>query len=168
MAPEATNGSELITIPLLINGKEETTTQTFDVVNPGTGKVVWRSASASKEDAIRAAENAQAAFPAWSKTKPTTRRDIFLKAGDILASRAEEYGGFMDTETGSHPGFSGGFNLPVAAGILKDVAGRIATIAGTVPVCGEESRSAIVYKEPYGVIFGMAPWYVLHLMSHSN
>ena len=153
------NGSSGHTVPLQINGHEVETTNTFDVVDPSTGKTVWKSASASKEDAINAIEAAQAAFPAWSKTKPAARRDIFLKAAEILASRSDELQEYMMIETGSTTAFAGGFNVPNSVEMLKDVAGRIITISASVPVMGEEGKSAIVFKEPYGVVFGIAPWY---------
>ena len=152
------NGSAEYTVPLQINGQEVTTKNTLDVVNPATGKVQWRSAAASRGDAVKAVEAAQAAFPAWAKTKPSKRRDIFLKAADILQSRAEELGAYMVEETGSEPFFAAGFNVPTSVELLKDAAGRIVTIAGQAPVMGEEGKSAIVFKEPYGVVLGIAPW----------
>lgn len=153
------NGTDIV-VPILINNKEEKLSSTFDVVNPATGKVLWKSSSASKEDAARAVEAARKAFPSWSKTKPAFRRDLLLKAAQILESRAEEYGRYMQEETGADEGFSTHFNLPLSINMLKDVAGRITTIDGNVPVMGEEGRSAMVLKEPYGVILGIAPWYV--------
>jgi acyl-CoA reductase-like NAD-dependent aldehyde dehydrogenase len=159
MAPnDASNGDSLITIPLHINGQDLTTEHTFDVVNPSTGKVIWRSASASKRDAIDAVEAAHAAFPAWSKTKPAKRRDILLKAAEILSGRAEELGHYMIDETGSGVPFAVGFNIPISVEMLKDVAGRISGICGTAPECQDHNTSAIVYREPYGVILGIAPW----------
>ncbi|MCJ1388709.1 hypothetical protein MMC18_001558 [Xylographa bjoerkii] len=155
---DGANGSTERIIPLQINGKEVKTSTTFDVVDPSTGKVIWKSASASKEDAINAIEAAQAAFPAWSKTKPSKRRDIMLKAAEILQSRGEELGGYMMTETGSQAPFATGFNIPTSVEMLKDIAGRIVTISGSLPVCGDEGANAIVYKEPYGVVLGIAPW----------
>ena len=152
------NGSAEYTVPLQINGQEVTTKNTLDVVNPATGKVQWKSAAASRGDAIKAVEAAQAAFPAWAKTKPSKRRDIFLKAADILQSRAEELGAYMIEETGSEQFFAAGFNVPTSVELLKDLAGRIVTIAGQAPVMGEEGKSAIVFKEPYGVVLGIAPW----------
>ena len=159
------NGTDLV-ISILINNKEETLSSTFDVVNPATGKVIWKSSSASKEDAARAVEAAQKAFPAWSKTKPEYRRDLLLKAAQILESRTEEYGHYMEVETGSSEGFAGGFNLPLSVNMLKDVAGRTSTINGSVPVMGQEGRSAMVLKEPYGVVLGIAPWYVFQTASN--
>lgn len=145
-------------VPLLINGKEVTNQTTFDVVSPVSGKLIWKGSSVSKQQAIEAVEAAQAAFPAWSKTKPSFRRDILLKASDILKSRGEEICEYMNIETGSTEGVSTYFNLPLSIEQLRDVAGRIVTVAGSIPVCAAEGKSALMYKEPYGVVFGIAPW----------
>ena len=153
----ATDTPSLCVIPLHINGQEIKTDTTFDVVNPSTGQVIWKSSAALKEDAIHAVEAAQAAFPAWSKVKPTKRRDILLLAAEIMTKRIEELGDYMMTETGAGLPAKD-FNVATAIELLKDIAGRIITVTGSVPVCGAEGTSAIVYKEPYGVVLGIAPW----------
>jgi len=157
-APHLSNDAFDHVVPLLINGQEITTETTFDVTSPVTNKVIWRGSSVSKQDAIKAVEAAQAAFPAWSKTKPSVRRDILIKASDILARRAQEASEYMQIETGADEAYSGGFNVPASIEQLRDVAGRIVTSTGYMPVCGEERKSAMVLKEPYGVIYGIAPW----------
>ncbi|KAH8429856.1 aldehyde dehydrogenase [Aspergillus melleus] len=145
-------------IPLIINGKEEIPDSTFDVISPYTNERCWTTASASPQDAIRAVEAADAAFPAWSQTKPTVRRDILLKAADILESRLEQNAEFMRTEMGADVGASQFFIVPLGIRMLRDIAGRITSICGSVPVVEEEGQSAIVYKEPMGVILGLVPW----------
>ena len=158
-----TNGDAGLVVPVWINGKEEQLSSTFDAVNPATGKTIWKSASASKDDAARAVEAAQAALPAWRKTKAPHRRNIFMKAAEILESRGEEYARYMEEETGAHSSFSAGFNIPASVEMLRDVAGRlIVPVSGTLPECSEEGRSMMVLKEPYGVVFGIAPWSVGH------
>ena len=63
----------------------------------------------------------------------------------------------MQEETGSErPMFE--FTFGVAIDACKDIAGLIATVQGSVPTVAEEGSSAIVYKEPYGVVLGIAPW----------
>ncbi len=159
MASNGVNGSSNHTVPIQVNGKEVETEHTFDVVNPATGKVIWESSSASKKDAISAVEAAKAAFPAWSKTKPSKRRDILLKAANIVDSRAEELGRYMTDETGAVKAYATGFNVPNSAELLRDVAGRIVTATSYMPAVAEEGKSALVLKEPYGVVLGIAPWY---------
>ncbi|CAI6334855.1 unnamed protein product [Periconia digitata] len=146
------------TVPLLINGEEITTSTTFPVTSPASHKQIWASSSASTDDVQSAVAAAKAALPAWSKTKPAARREILIKAGEIVKKRTEELAGYMEQETGAQPGFSSGFNVPLAAEMFLDVAGRIVTITGTIPHCSAEGTSALVVKEPYGVILGIAPW----------
>src|ERR1700761_8950632 len=77
-------------LPLIIGGQEVVTPTTFPVISPLTGKEIWSSSSSSRQDAIDAADAAQRAFPAWSRTKPSERRDIFLRAADIIDRRRDE------------------------------------------------------------------------------
>lgn len=156
-------------VPMIINGDEEIGLATFDVISPYTGQTCWKAASASTEDAIRAVEAAEAAFPSWSQTKPLVRRDILLKAADILQSRLEENAEIMRTEMGADVGSSQFFVVPLAIRMLRDIAGRITSICGSVPVMEEDGKTAIVFKEPKGVILGIVPWCVIHtLFSFSN
>ncbi|EAW15232.1 aldehyde dehydrogenase [Aspergillus clavatus NRRL 1] len=145
-------------IPLIIDGKEEFTPSTFDVISPYTNEPCWVTSSATPQDAIRAVEAAEAAFPAWSQTKPTVRRDILLKAADILETRLVQNAEYMRTEMGADVGASQFFIAPLGIRMLREVAGRITSICGSVPVVEEEGQSAIVYKEPMGVILGIVPW----------
>lgn len=151
--------SSNVVVPLIIDGREETGPVTFDVISPYTNKICWTATSASPKDAIRAVEAADAAFPAWSKTKPTVRRDILLRAADILESRLEINSEIMRTEMGADVGTSQFFVAPLSIRMLRDIAGRITSICGSVPVLEQEGQSAIIYKEPMGVILGIVPWY---------
>lgn len=158
---EPTNGTSSIKddiVPLIINGVEERTSNSFPVISPYTAKECWSASSASPSDAERAVEAAAAAFPSWAATKPAARRDILLKAADILESRIEEHATIMRTEMGADVGTSQFFVAPLAVRSLRDIAGRISGIAGSVPEVEEHGRSAIVYKIPMGVILGICPW----------
>ncbi|KAF3391464.1 Vanillin dehydrogenase, partial [Penicillium rolfsii] len=147
-----------LTVPLLINGQEIQTPTTFPVTSPYTNTPCWHSSSATPQHALDAVEAASAAFPSWSATKPTFRRDILLKAADLLEKRLEENAGYMRTEMGADEGVSAGFVAPLAIRMLRDVAGRIGSICGSVPVVEAEGQSAIVFKEAMGVILGIVPW----------
>jgi acyl-CoA reductase-like NAD-dependent aldehyde dehydrogenase len=158
----ATNGSAetSYTVPLLINGKEVITSTTFDVTSPGTGEKVWQSSSASKNDALNAISAAEKALPTWSKTKPAERRAIMLKAADLLEKRKDESFKYISDETGALETFFG-FIFDATVEMLRDTAGRIAgALQGEIPVCGREGTSALLLKEPYGVVFSIAPWSV--------
>jgi len=154
----------MLTIPLLIDGKEVNTSKTLDVSAPATGKVVHNVACATSTEVEAAIAAAKAAYPAWSKTSPYERRDLFLKAASILGSRLEEYAQYEVEAIAATPGFAAGFDVPTSVSLLRDVAGRIVSLSGSYPQLGGD-RGAIVVKEPYGVILGIAPWYfILHLI----
>jgi acyl-CoA reductase-like NAD-dependent aldehyde dehydrogenase len=156
------------TVPLLINGKEVTTSTTFDVTSPSTSKKLWKSSAVSKAEALEAVSAAASAFASWSKTKPIYRRNILLRAADLLEKRSEEAQKYMSEETGALAAFCG-FNTVTTLEMFRDVASRIApALQGEIPVCQEEGQSALLLKEPYGVVLGIAPWnapYILGLRS---
>lgn len=145
-------------IPLVINGKDVVTKASFPLVGPLTNKEIWTSSSASLEDASNAANAAQAAFASWSKTKPSYRRDIFLRAADVMANRKDELGEYMRQEIGANKDYQE-FILDLAIEGLKDTAGRIAgACTGTLPDPLHKGMRSMVQKRPYGVVLGIAPW----------
>lgn len=150
--------SQDFVVPLLINGEDVVHSSTFDVTSPATGNTAWKAVSASPEDAIRAVEAAQAAFPSWSQTKPSVRTAILLKAADILEKNVDEYAGYMQAEMGADVGSSKFFVVPLAISMCRDLAGRISSVCGSVPVVAKEGQSAMVWKEPYGVCLGITAW----------
>lgn len=147
----------LFTVPLFINGKEHRPPASFDVVSPVTGKPAHRCISASVHDAAAAVDAAAGAFTSWKRTTPSHRRDIFFKATEIIDSRRDNLIRCLMDETGATHGW-GDFILGLTIELLKDVAGRITTIEGTFPTLVDPETSAIVLREPYGVVLAVAPW----------
>lgn len=154
-------GSQQAIVSLWIDGREEPGSSTFDVVCPHDNQTCWKAASATTKDAFQAVEAAQLAFPNWSKTKPSIRQDILLRAANLLEARAEEYAGFMTSEMGAESGLARCFVLALSIQMLRDIAYRISSICGSVPTCLEDGASAMICKEPYGVVLGIVPWYGL-------
>lgn len=145
------------TIPFLINGKWTTTPSTFAITNPATGTVVHRCSSATEDDAQLAVSAAAAALPAWKAMLPTKRREIFLRAAEIMERRRDELAANHMDEVGVPRGWAD-FNIGVAKDLILDVAGRLCTIEGTVPTPADANTAAMVLKEPYGVVLAIAPW----------
>lgn len=144
-------------VPLWIDGKEVSTTTTFDVHSPSTGEKLWTGSSASTVEANLAAEAAQKAFKSWRKTKPADIQTIVLKAADIMESRREELASYMMQETGALRPFTD-FNITTTIENFRDVASRAAHIQGVIPQTKDSDQGAFVFKEPFGVVLGIAPW----------
>lgn len=156
-ADQNVNGSEN-TVPLILNNKPVITEDKFEITNPRTESVLHQCSSASLDDAARAVDSAKAAFPGWSRTKPAIRQNILLKAADVFQTRREELLDYMEQETASAKTYAGAI-LDLAIRLLKDVAGKVSSIEGTIPILEADGQSGIVLKEPYGVVLSIAPWY---------
>ncbi|EXK26618.1 hypothetical protein FOMG_16791 [Fusarium oxysporum f. sp. melonis 26406] len=146
------------TIPLIINGQQVHGSESSPVISPLTGKEVWSFSCASKHQVQEAVQNAHDTFRDWSRTKVSYRRDIFLKAAEIMEKRREELGGYMHHELGANK-FYQDFVLGLTIEGLKDTAGRIAgAVQAFAPESTHEGMKALVQKKPYGVVLGIAPW----------
>ncbi|KAG7423149.1 Vanillin dehydrogenase [Fusarium oxysporum f. sp. raphani] len=145
-------------IPLIINGQQVHSSESSPVISPLTGKQVWSFSCASKNQIEQAVQNAHDAFGDWSRTKVAERRDILLKAAEIMEKRRSELGGYMHHEIGANQ-FYQDFILGLTIEGLKDTAGRIAgAVQGFAPESNHEGMKALVQKRPYGVVLGIAPW----------
>ena len=109
------------------------------------------------EDVQRAADAAQAAFPAWSNTPPGERRALLSRAADLLQERAEQIAAIVTEETGGTFGW-GMFNCGLAAGMLREAAAQAYGLIGEVIPSDVPGLLALGVRQPVGVIAGIAPW----------
>lgn len=72
--------------------------------------------------------SAQTAFESWKGSKPAARREIFLKAAQIIEKNGVELGQYMGEEAGAPKSWGVGFNVPLSVNMFQDVAGRILDI----------------------------------------
>src|SRR6185295_7871647 len=151
--------SAMFEVPLLIENddREAAGGATFDRLHPLTGAVASRAAAASLQDARRAADAAASAFPAWSQTPPAARRALLNKAADLLEGRTAEFAALMGAETGSSAIWAG-FNCRLGAGMLREAAAMTTQICGEVIPSDVPGSFAMGYRQPVGVVLGIAPW----------
>lgn len=148
-------------IPNIIDNYFVYSKSEIDVIDPRTGQRIEQACGASRQDAEDAVNAAAQAFIQWSKTHPAERRKVFLKAAETIRDRQDELKSYMKKETGASEDFAD-FNIKATIDQVADVAGRISTaLEGSFPVVEDNTRSALILKEPYGVVLGIAPWYAL-------
>jgi acyl-CoA reductase-like NAD-dependent aldehyde dehydrogenase len=157
MSSSATAPAEGSSVPFFINGKEVLPERKFNVVSPASGNVVHESGSAAEEHVRAAIDTAAEAFKTWRKTLPRARRDILLKAAEVMERRKEELSGYMMSETGC-PHQWAEFNVTAARELILDVAGRLAGLDGSMPTTADANTGAMILSEPFGVILAIAPW----------
>ncbi len=131
--------------------------RTCEKIGSYVGYPVSRVAAASVDDARAAADAAAEAFPAWSATPPAQRRDILLRAADLLASRAEEIATIVTAETGSTFGW-GMFNVQLGASMLREAGAQAYGLLGEVIPSDTPGLLAMGLRQPVGVVVGIAPW----------
>jgi acyl-CoA reductase-like NAD-dependent aldehyde dehydrogenase len=129
----------------------------FARIDPLTNNEATKAAAATETDARAAASAAAAAFPAWSKTGPGERRRLLLKAADLLEARTPDFIARMTRETGSTAGWAG-FNVHLAAGMLREAASMTTQITGEVIPSDVPGSFAMAIRQPVGVVLAIAPW----------
>lgn len=146
-------------IGLLINGdkRDASGAASYERMDPFTGKLATRAAAASVADANAAVEAAAAAFKIWSKTGPGERRALLSKAADVMDSKVGEFTKLMMEETGA-TGPWAGFNVMLAAKMLREAAAMTTQISGEVIPSDKPGTLAMAIRQPAGVCLGIAPW----------
>jgi benzaldehyde dehydrogenase (NAD) len=149
----------MIAVDLMIDNADVKATgnATFERLNPMTGEVAARAAASSADDASRAADAAAAAFPAWSEMAPAARRALLNKAADLIEAAGGKFAPVMGAETGSTAMWAG-FNCMLAAGMVREAAAMTTQIAGEIIPSNVPGSLAMGYRQPVGVVAGIAPW----------
>ncbi|KAI0821818.1 aldehyde dehydrogenase [Trametes gibbosa] len=156
---------------LFIDGewRPSSTGATFEVRNPNTGEVVGTAFSASAGDCAAAVEAASRAFPAWEQSPLPYRRDLLMKAADILASDefrkrimasiSEETSATAETVVINHA-------APLNE--LRAYAGLVAQLKGEAFVSSFPGGQVFSFRRAIGVVLSIAPWNALGLTLRST
>ncbi len=146
-------------LSMLINGLEVDAEggRTFERRNPLDGSVATRAPAASQADAVAAVDAAAEAFKSWSQTGPGERRSLLLKAADALQAKLPKFIESVPAETGA-TGMWAGFNVMLAAGMIREAASLTTQIAGEVIPSDVPGSLAMGIRQPAGVVLGIAPW----------
>ncbi|MEV5959882.1 aldehyde dehydrogenase family protein [Streptomyces sp. NPDC051987] len=144
---------------LLIGGKETpaVSRRTTADISPWTGEPYARVAAAGPEDVRAAVDAADAAFAEWAALAPFARREIFLRAADLMEQRGEQVVELMACEVGGTRGWAL-FNIGVAAGMLREAAAAVTAPRGDVLTTQEPGGLSLGVREPLGVVAAFAPW----------
>ncbi len=146
-------------ISLLINGTDRAAAsgRTYDRFDPFTEKLASSAAAAGPDDVAAAIESASNAFPAWSKTGPNQRRALLMKAADIMDAKVGEFTQLMIEETGATAPWAG-FNVMLAANILREAASMTTQISGEIIPSDKPGTLAMGVRQAAGICLAIAPW----------
>ncbi|KAJ9639105.1 hypothetical protein H2204_004013 [Knufia peltigerae] len=147
-------------VPCVINGEALNLpdSQNFPVIQGSTGETVHYAQSATVEVAIAAADASWKAFKSWKKTTVDERRDVLLRAADILERRGDEAAKRNTTETSASNRWTP-FDVMYAAKQVREAASCVTTaVHGTIPSSSDPEVTSLVFKEPIGPVLIIPPW----------
>src|ERR1700679_1910635 len=129
----------------------------FDNISPIDGKVFTRAARGNAKDIERAIEAAHTAFPLWSKTSATYRRNILLKIAQIVEDNLEKLSVIETIDNGKPIRETRAADLPLVVDHFRYFGGVIRSEEGTMSEL-DETTVSINLHEPIGVVGQIIPW----------
>lgn len=140
---------------LSIAGKLVETKESFDVINPATGKVLARAPSASAEQLDEAIAAAKTAFKDWSALSYDERQVYLNRFADALQENRDDLVRLLTLEQGKPLQTMAAPEVDQAISYVRQIAAR------RIPVeIVEENDSHVVelHHVPLGVVGGITPW----------
>ena len=132
------------------------TGETFDVINPATGKVIYQVEVADEKIKEQAIASAQRGFATWSAMSATQRSRILLKAVTLLRERNDELAKIEVLDTGKPWQEASVVDVESGADSIEFFAGLAPGIEGN-----QQSVDGDFYytrREPLGICAGIGAW----------
>ena len=134
---------------------------TFDIIEPSTGKHLATAPAATVEDLDRAVAAANRAFREgpWAAMRPNERQNILLKLADLVEEHAQVLGEIDTLDNGKALGPCIEVDVLGSADLIRYMAGFATKVEGaTREVSAEGDHFAMTIKEPIGVVGAIVPW----------
>ncbi len=144
---------------MIIRGEavDAQTGATFDRMQPILDVVATRAPSATRADALEAANAAASAYPLWSGTSAAERSDVLVKTAAIIKIREAEFIEVIAHETGGSAAWAR-FNCDLAADVFLSAATLTDFETRTTRSGRDKTTESYLIRQPVGVVLGIAPW----------
>jgi acyl-CoA reductase-like NAD-dependent aldehyde dehydrogenase len=137
------------------------------VTNPFDDTVLASIRQANKQDLDDAYRAAEAAQKEWAAQSPVARRQVIMRAAQILEERREEIVDWIVKESGSTVG-KAQVEVSLAAGITLEASSFPTRVHGRIMESNNPGKELRVYRRPIGVVGVISPWnFPLHLSERS-
>ncbi|CAN6607950.1 potassium-activated aldehyde dehydrogenase, mitochondrial [Trichomonascus vanleenenianus] len=136
----------------------------FEVLDPSTGKVITSVQSASENDVDKAVAAARKAFKPWKKTGGYSRGRLLSKLADLLEQNAELLATIEALDSGKVYNYQALPNIHAAIQCYRYYAGYADKIEGK-SIEASDSRIGYTLREPLGVCGQIIPWNYPFLMA---
>ncbi len=141
----------------LIGGEWVTSAKTFPVDDPATGQKLADVPDLTPDDARRAIDAAEAAFPAWSARPAKERSQILRRWFDLITAETESLAQLMTAEQGKPLAEARG-EVAYGASFIEWFAEEGKRAYGKTIPTTFASRRYVTIKQPIGVVAAITPW----------
>ncbi|HYC42880.1 MAG TPA: NAD-dependent succinate-semialdehyde dehydrogenase [Noviherbaspirillum sp.] len=153
----ALNDAALLRNQAYLNGAWVGAAATFAVTNPADGATISTVPNMGAEDARKAIEAAQAAFPMWSGKTAKERAAVMRKWYELLLLHANDLAALMTAEQGKPVPEAKGEVL-YGASFVEWFAEEAKRVSGDVLASTWTDKRMVVLKQPIGVCAAITPW----------
>ncbi|KAF9764139.1 hypothetical protein IL306_002892 [Fusarium sp. DS 682] len=131
--------------------------KTFQVTDPGTGKVWAICPDNGPEDVDRAIQSSQQGFLTHSALTARKRAQLMLEWHRLVNNARDDLAKLLTYETGK-PLTEAYGELDYSLGFLWWFAGEAERISGSIGASTIQNRRVLVIKQPIGVAVALVPW----------
>lgn len=139
-------------------GRPGTSGESWDVVDPATGRVVQAVRLAGPADVDEAVAAARAALPGWSSAAPAERSEALHALARLLRDRSADLAATETAQTGKPIRLSTEFDVPGTVDNTAFFAGAARTLEGRAAGEYSADHTSSVRREAVGVVGSIAPW----------
>ena len=141
------------------NLRPSVTGETFDAVNPATGKVIAQMACGSAADIDAAVASAKAAWDdgRWRHMLPRQRMAIFARFADLVEAHAHEFALLESLAMGKPVTDALNIDIPETVVTIRYFGECIDKVAGIVTNSAHDAVH-MVSREPLGVVGAISSW----------
>jgi phenylacetaldehyde dehydrogenase len=134
--------------------------ETFEVLNPASGRVLAHVASGAAVDMDAAVKAARKAFQVdgWGNSPPALRRSLLLALADAIETEAEEFCLLESLDNGMPLAMAHWAAYLGPVEILRYNAGWAGKINGETLSVSAANQHAYTLREPIGVVGAIIPW----------
>jgi succinate-semialdehyde dehydrogenase / glutarate-semialdehyde dehydrogenase len=159
LVPPLLEGSTLLKADLFVGGEwlPASDGARLDVLDPATGSLLARVASATEQDVESAIDAASAAFPAWAALPAPQRSSLLRGWYELILEHVDELAAILTAEQGK-PLVEAAGEIRYGAGFIEWFAEEAKRLYGETIPSNAPGRRVLTIRQPVGVAAAITPW----------
>ena len=154
---ERSKNTSLLKGQAYINGRWQSSSSVFSVVNPASGEEIISVPNLGAEAADRSVLAAEKAFASWKKVSVRQRSDLLKRWHSLIVKHADELAMILTAEQGKPLADAKG-EILYGASFIEWFSEECKRAYGDIVPANAPDQQILVAKEPIGVVAAITPW----------